>query len=113
MKGTLVFGTLPMAGTGMYPVMVATEDLNGDGKLDLVISNFDSNTLSVLLGKIEYAAPAGGRIGVSQGPALLELGDLNGDGMLDLFTANQTTKASVLLSSCQQRHRGFLRAEEC
>src|SRR5207244_1520872 len=36
---------------GRQPYTVAVGDFNGDGKLDLVVSNIKSNTVSVLLGK--------------------------------------------------------------
>jgi hypothetical protein len=36
--------------TGTEPVSVATADFNGDGKLDLAVANYASNTISILLG---------------------------------------------------------------
>src|SRR4051794_20111383 len=35
---------------GSSPYSVAAGDFNGDGKLDLVVANFNSNSVSVLLG---------------------------------------------------------------
>ena len=36
--------------TGAQPVSVTLGDVNGDGKLDIITANFDSNNTSVLLG---------------------------------------------------------------
>jgi DNA-binding beta-propeller fold protein YncE len=36
---------------GLSPWAVATSDFNGDGKPDLAVANFSSNTVSILLGK--------------------------------------------------------------
>ena len=87
--------------TGTNPYYVVSGDLNGDGKPDLVVANYSSNTISVLLGngdgtfqpKVDYA------IGGS-GPTALALADLNGDGKLDVVVVdNDTSNISVLLGT--------------
>jgi hypothetical protein len=85
--------------TGRGPRSVATGDLNGDRRPDLVTANASANTVSVLISigdgtfeaRIDYPT---GRL-----PGSVALGDLNGDGKLDLATANSVASAvSVLLS---------------
>lgn len=44
------FGTARLFSVGNGPISVAIGDLNGDGSLDLVTANSDSNDVSVLLG---------------------------------------------------------------
>jgi hypothetical protein len=72
-NGDGTFGTKTDFGTGLYPGSPAIADLNGDGRLDLVVANFDDhgpgtgggNTVSVLLGngdgtfgtKTDYQTP--------------------------------------------------------
>jgi hypothetical protein len=68
----------------MGPSSVAVADFNGDGTLDLAVSNLYSNTVSVLLGKgdgtfgTKTDYPSGG------GNFSVAAGDFNGDGKLDL-----------------------------
>ena len=49
-NGNGTFQTQQTFATGVGPVSVAVADVNGDGKLDLVVANRTSNTVSVLLG---------------------------------------------------------------
>ena len=44
------FSTVPILATGAVPSSAILGDLNGDGKPDLVVANYISNTVSVLLG---------------------------------------------------------------
>jgi hypothetical protein len=67
---------------------VALADVNGDGKLDLVVSN-SSNTIGVLLGKGDGTfkkAKTYASGGSNPGPVAVE--DMNGDGKLDIAVAN-------------------------
>jgi hypothetical protein len=91
--------------TGTAPASVTMGDLNGDGKLDLAVANFNSDTVSVLLNTTtpgaatpSFAAKQDFAMGAS--PASVTLGDLNGDGKLDLAVANEDSNTvSVLLNT--------------
>ena len=91
--------------TGIGPVSVAVGDLNGDGKLDLVVANFNSNNVSVLL---NITAPGAATpsfaekqdVATSEGPIFVTTGELNGDGKLDLAVVNLLVNTvSVLLNT--------------
>src|SRR5262249_54648357 len=48
--GNGTFGAATDYSVGNLPDSVQTADVNGDGKLDLIVANSSSNTVSVLLG---------------------------------------------------------------
>lgn len=90
---------------GLGPVSVAVGDLNGDGRLDLIVANFNSNNVSVLL---NITAPGGltpifadkQDVDASDGPIYVTTGDLNGDGKLDLAVTNlNSNNVSVFLNT--------------
>jgi hypothetical protein len=87
-------------GTGLSPVSIAVGDLNGDGQLDLAISNFNSDNISVLLGNGDGTFQAQTVYPVGSRPTSINIGDFNGDGNLDLVTTNwASSNLSVLLGN--------------
>ena len=91
--------------TGTNPASVAIADLNGDGKSDIVVANFGSNTVSVLLNTTPNSASTpsfSGRIDFTTGagPTAVAISDLNEDGKPDIVTANYNAySVSVLLNT--------------
>ena len=88
--------------TGLNPQSVAIGDLNGDGKPDLVTANYNYNsgTVSVLLGNGDGTFVPKADYATGTGPYSVAIGDLNGDRKPDLVAANSTTNtASVLLGN--------------
>ena len=79
------------------PGILASVDLNNDGKMDLVIAGGASNALSVLLGngngtfKAEVDYPINGAV------ANFVVADFNHDGFLDVVTPNTATAQSGAL----------------
>jgi len=83
---------------GTDPQGLVTGDFNLDGKLDLAAANFDTNTISVLLGNGDGTFQAHVDYAVAASPMGLTTADFNRDGILDLAVANKTSnEVSVLL----------------
>ena len=89
---------------GEGPPQLAVADLNGDERLDIVLTHFGatdagftgSDDVVVLLAKKDgtfkrLVRPAG------SGPTALAIGDFNNDGKPDLATANNADHASVFV----------------
>ncbi|MBI3819001.1 MAG: VCBS repeat-containing protein [Planctomycetes bacterium] len=97
--GSLAFAPVVNKSVGSAPSIVIVDDLDGDGRLDLVSANTNSNSVSVLLntGAGAFANAVNYNVGVH--PYSVDAGDLNQDGTPDLATANYDSDAvSVLLN---------------
>jgi hypothetical protein len=70
------------------PHSMAIGDLNGDGKLDLVLTLDGDNNVSVMLGNGDGTFNAGVNYAVGTRPGFVALADFNQDGKLDLAVAN-------------------------
>lgn len=80
--------------TGLGPRSVAIDDVNGDGKLDVVVANFNAKSMSVFnntatSGSINASSLAGKVDFVTgNGPVSIVVGDLNGDGVAESIIGN-------------------------
>src|SRR5260370_30321885 len=80
--------TSPVGVVPNAPSAVMTADFNGDGRLDLAVTNYYSNTVSVLLGNSDGTFQPALTSATGANPFSLAVGDFNADGKLDLVTAN-------------------------
>jgi hypothetical protein len=102
--GTSTFAAQKTFATDSNPVQVSAADVNGDGKPDLLVANFASNTVSVLFNKTTpgAAAPQFSSLlfGTGVSPVWVQPADVNGDGRPDLLVANRGgSTVSVLLNT--------------
>ena len=81
-------GTATNINTGTQPNAVATGDFDGDGKTDIAVTNYGSNTVSILInaGSNSFFTPK--NIGVGGGPSGVVTADFNGDGKTDFAADN-------------------------
>ncbi len=83
---------------GSVPWAVATGDFNGDGKLDLAVTNNTDNTVTIFTGNGNGIFKALGTAATGQTPQGITAADFNGDGKLDLAVANDGSgTVSILL----------------
>ena len=72
--------------TGLSPMSIITGDFNQDSILDLVVTNYDSHTLSVMLGNGDgtFQTQQIYSTGNGSGPKEITSGYFNNDTLLDL-----------------------------
>ncbi len=99
--------------TGAVPSAVALGDMNGDGRADIVVTNFVGDNVSVLLnetatGNATAAFGAAANIVSGNGPRAVALTDLNGDGTLDVLVAHQNDQTLTALVNRTARGSGTI-----
>ena len=89
--------------TGTNPYYITIGDLDGDGKLDMAVPNYGTNTVSVLLNTSTSGSITTGSFAskvdftVGSGPNAIAISDLDGDGKLDLaVTRGSYTTVAIL-----------------
>jgi hypothetical protein len=70
---------------GLNPATVAAADLNGDGRMDLVVAGLVSGAVSVLFGNGDGSFRPPTTFAEGTGASSVGVGDVNGDGKPDLI----------------------------
>jgi len=93
-----------------YPILSGTNfsglapaDFNGDGKLDLIVSDYGFPAINVLFGKGDGTFQSAISYSVGIGPISLPVADLNHDGRPDIAVANfNSNTVDILLNRVTQ-----------
>jgi len=94
--GASTFSTKTDYTTGSYPRSLAVGDLNGDGNVDIAVSNGSSNTISVFINNGTGTNFTKADYNTGSYPYFVAIGDLTGDGKSELVSSNNgSTTISV------------------
>lgn len=100
--GSISFGTRIDITGSTNPSYVVFEDIDGDNKAEMIVTNFGSATVSVFkntstTGAISFAAKVDFATG--SGPAILKTSDINGDGKRDIVLTNYNGNSFSVLKN--------------
>ena len=84
----LSFGAPVNYSVGATPFAVASADVNGDGRSDVITTNPGTNNVSVLLSNANGTLQAAQQFATGAAPHGVAVGDVNNDGKRDIVTAN-------------------------
>jgi hypothetical protein len=95
-------GTFTQAGgspltAGQDLSAIVAGDFNGDGKLDLAVTDYSGNAVLILLGNGDGSFQSPISVAVGSEPDAMVAGDFNNDGKLDLAIANHGDNTVTLL----------------
>ncbi len=100
-KGNGTFAAAVNYPAGTYPSSIAAGDMDSDGKPDLLVANFASNSVTVLLNEGDGTFVSIVNYAAGSFPYSIAAADLNADGRPELIVAHPgNDDVSVLINAC-------------
>lgn len=90
-NGDGTFKAAANSATGTTPSLIATDDVNGDGKVDVFVANGGGSSVSVFENAgmaLPATATTTATLGTGMNPKTLAPADVNSDGFIDIVTCN-------------------------
>lgn len=112
-SGTISFAAKKDFSTGLKPYDIQVKDLDNDGKPDVAVANFTSNTISIFRntstgGIISFAAKVDITTGADLGPNGVTITDLDGDNKPDLaVSCEYSNTIAVFRNACTKGSISF------
>lgn len=98
--GTYVQASGSPYSVGSTAVGIATADFNNDGKLDLVVTSYGSNSVSILLGRGDGTFQPSVSFGSVAQAVYIVAADFNNDGNMDIAVCSQSgNSVSIFLGN--------------
>jgi hypothetical protein len=94
---SIVAGTATVPPANDLPYAMVPGDFNGDGKMDLAVTNAAANTVVILLGNGDGTFTLGATVPVGSNPLSIAAGDFRHSGKLDLAVANALDNTVTVL----------------
>lgn len=82
---------------GSSPTGIIADDFDGDGKLDLAVTEYNSGKVAVMLGNGDTTFGTATTYSTGSKPVSVITGDFNADGIRDLVVANQNGNNLTIL----------------
>ena len=95
--GTFQQPTVIQLPNGFGPSSIASADFNGDGHIDLAVTDEGNASVSIFLGNGDGTFRPRTDYATGNSPVWVSTGDFNGDAVLDLAVANKTDNTVSIL----------------